>query len=141
VWIVTPLVIVAIGSMALVADLTGRFVVSPQRLRWFQWIAVAAAAGPGLAPLVGYLTGRLLASDPFILVALAFLVAFVTFAIGVLRWRPEPGAVFLRRAGYVGLLLLAAIPSLLILLAPAVWLSGIGLARAREVAGPGGGQV
>ena len=126
-------VIAAIGAVALVADLTGRFFVSPPRLRWFQWIAIAAAAGPGLAPLIGYLTGRFEAGEPFIVIALAYAIAFVVFAIGVLRWRPEPGSTLLRRAGYLGLLLLAAIPNMsLVVLVPGVWLAGLGLARERR---------
>lgn len=117
-----------VGLLLLLADLTGRLRVSPKRVRWWRWIAVAAAAGPGLAPLL-WCSIYHACGGPFPLIQSAYLVAFGAFAVGALvPYRPE--SVVLRRAGYVGLLLLAALPSwVLLVLTPFVALAGIGLAR------------
>ena len=112
-----------IGLTLLVADVTGRLVVSPVRLRWWRWIGLAAAAGPGFAPLLYGVTG----------VGIADLVCFATMAIGVVGKFPPEGGARLRRIGYAGLLLIGAIPSwALIFLTPFVALAGLALARAPQ---------
>jgi hypothetical protein len=122
-------VFLVVGIFLLYADLTGRLTVSQRRVRWWRWIGVAAAAGPGLAPLLGALTGRLTVAWPFYLIAIGYLLAFGAFALGALLPN-RPGSLLLRRSGYAALLLLAALPSwALLLLTPFVAIAGVGLAR------------
>lgn len=119
-----------LGAALLLADMSGRLLVNARRLRLFQWIGIAAASGPGLGPLIAWLTGRLEASWPFPLIAFTYAAAFVVFAIGILRLVPEPRSTWLRRGGYLVILLVAALPSwVLLYLAPLVALAGVGLAR------------
>jgi hypothetical protein len=110
-----------VGLLLLVADLSGRLVVPRERVRWWRWIGLAAAAGPGIAPLLYGATG----------VGVADLVCFATMALGVLGLAPAAVATMLRRGGYVGLLVIGALPSwALISVTPFVALAGIALARA-----------
>lgn len=120
----------AIGVAFLVQDLRGRFTASPDRVRWGAWIGIAAAAGPGLAPLLAWLTGLLDVTWPYPLVALGDLLFLLVFTAGVLGHAGDHASVPLRRAGYLGLLALGALPSfVLLLLAPFVALAGVALAR------------
>jgi hypothetical protein len=122
--------LVAVGVVLLLSDLAGRLTVEPHRARVVRWIAIAAAAGPGLAPLLAWLTGRLEASWPFPVIAVGYALAFVAFGAGVLGLPNAAVATKLRRAGYLSMLALAALPSMvLLLLTPLVALAGIGLAR------------
>ncbi|HKY89102.1 MAG TPA: hypothetical protein VJ141_03915, partial [Candidatus Limnocylindrales bacterium] len=65
--------------------------------------------------------------------ASGYFLAFLVFAAGVVDWRDRRRAsIWLRRAGYLGLLALAAIPSwVLLVLTPLVFVAGAGLVRAR----------
>lgn len=117
-----------VGLGLLAADLAGVLRVSARRLRWWRWIGLAAAAGPGLAPALAAATGRLVWSWPFPLIAFGYGLAFAVFALGILLPQVGPGRL-LRRSGYIGLLLLAALPSwVLIVLTPLVAIAGVGLA-------------
>ncbi len=112
-----------IGLLLLVADLSGRLLVSQERVRWWRWIGLAAAAGPGVAPLVYGAT----------VVGVADLACFAAMAAGVLGLAPPTVAPWFRRIGYGGLLVIGALPSwALISLTPFVALAGLALARARE---------
>ena len=120
----------AIGVVLLVEDLCGRLTASPERVRWWRRIGIAAAAGPGLAPLLAWLTGRLEVSWPYPLIALGYLLFFLVFAAGALGLAGEHASPPLRRGGYLGLVVLAALPSwVLLALTPLVALAGIALAR------------
>jgi hypothetical protein len=120
----------AVGVVLLVEDVRGRFTASPERVRWWARIGIAAAAGPGLAPLLAWLTGRLEVTWPYPLIALGYLFSFLVFAVGVLGLAGDNASAPLRRAGYLGLLALAALPSfVLLVLTPLVALAGVGLAR------------
>jgi MFS family permease len=82
------------GVVLLVEDLRGRFTPSPERVRWWGRIGIAAAAGPGLAPLLAWLTGRLEVTWPYPLIAFGYLVFFLVFVAGFWAW---PVTVPLRR--------------------------------------------
>ena len=128
-----PYLFVAIGLAILVQDLRGRFRVPRRRLRLFQWVGIAAAAGPTLAPPIAWAIGRLQASWPFGLVALVDVLAFALFAVGVLRRASPERSTLLRRVGYILILLVAALPSwVLIIFAPFVALAAAGLAQPRD---------
>lgn len=122
-----------LGLVLLGLDVADRLRVAPERARWWRWIGIAAAAGPGLAPLLAWLTGQLSVSWPFPLIALAYLAFFAAFAVGALGWLGVSVSLWLRRAGYLGLLILAALPSwVLLLLTPLVAIAGLGLSRPRS---------
>ena len=111
------------GLALLAADLSGRLVVSRARVRWWRWIGLVAAAGPGIAPLLHGATG----------VGIADLACFATLATGVLETSSPRRSAFLRRVGYVGLLVIGALPSwALIFLTPFVALAGMALARSQD---------
>ena len=120
-----------LGAALLVADLAGRLVVAAPRLRLWQWVGIAAASAPGIAPLLAWQTGRL--GDviwPFPLIAFTYAGAFVVFVVGVLRLAPPAASSRLRRAAYLVILLVAALPSwVLLFLAPFVALAGAGLVQ------------
>ena len=110
-----------IGLLLLVADLSGRLIVSRERLLWWRWIGLAAAAGPGVAPLLYGAT----------VVGVADLAFFAAIAAGVLGLAPATAARWLVRIGYLGLLIIGALPSwALIFLTPFVALAGLALAQA-----------
>jgi hypothetical protein len=120
----------AVGLALLVQDLRGRFAASPDRVRWWRRIGIVAAAGPGLGPCLAGLTGRLEVTWPFPLIAIGYLIAFLIFTTGVLELAGDRASARLRRVGYVGLLVLGALPSwVLLVLAPAVLVAGVALAR------------
>ncbi len=132
-----PYLFVLAGMWLLYLDLRGSLVVPRKRLMWWRWIGIAAAAGPGLAPMLGWAAGTLVTSGwwPFGVVATAYLVSFGIFALGAVDLSDGPRSVKLRRLGYAGLLLLSLLPSwVLVILAPAVALAGIGLVRAKREA-------
>jgi hypothetical protein len=121
-------VCLVLGAVLLVADLAGRFTGPPERVRLWRAIGVLAAAGPGLGPMLGWLTGRLSVSWPYPLVAAAYFAAFVILATGVMGWRGRSASARLRRVGYLGLLVLGALPSwVLLFLAPAIAVAGVSL--------------
>lgn len=124
-----------LGAVLLVADIAGRLHGPPERIRWWRAIGLLAAAGPGLAPMLGWLTGGLSVSWPFPLIAAAYFAAFALLTAGVLGVRGQSGSAGLRRVGYLGLLVLGAIPSwVLLFLAPAILLAGVSLIEPRQVA-------
>ena len=119
-----------IGLGLLILDVTGRLVVAPERARWWRWVGLAAAAGPGLGPLIAWITGQLIVSWPFPLIAFGYVSLFLAFATGALDLAGTRTSVGLRRVAYAGLLLLAALPSfVLLMLTPLVALPGLGLTR------------
>lgn len=86
-----------------------------------------APASPLLAWLVGSLGP---VSWPYPLIAFTYLALFLAFAVGGLGWLGANVSLWLRRAGYLGLLLLAALPSwVLLFLTPLVAIAGLGLGR------------
>jgi len=121
------------GAALLVLDVTGHLGVPPGRVWPWRRVALVAAGGPGLAPLLVWLTDRLGVGWPYPAVASGYFLAFLIFAAGVVDWRDRRRAsIWLRRAGYLGLLALAAIPSwVLLVLTPLVFVAGAGLVRAR----------
>jgi hypothetical protein len=113
----------SIGLLLLVADLAGWLVVSRDRARWWRWTGLAAAAGPGLAPLM----------YGAVAVGVVDFTCFAVMALGVLGLAPAAIAPWLRRAGYLGLLIVGALPSwALIFLTPFVALAGLALVQPRE---------
>ena len=110
-----------IGLLLLVADLVGWLVVSRDRARWWRWTGLAAAAGPGLAPLM----------YGAVAVGVVDFTCFTVMALGALG-APAAIAPWLRRAGYLGLLVVGALPSwALIFLTPFVALAGLALVQPR----------
>lgn len=121
-----------LGLGLLLLDLTDRLRVAAERARWWRWIGIAGAAGPGLAPLIAAVTGRLVVTWPFPLIASTYLVLFVAFALGAFEWLGPRLSTWLRRGAYLGLLLLAALPSwVLLFLTPMVAVAGLGLSRSQ----------
>lgn len=121
-----------LGAALLVADLRGSFTVRADQVRAWHAIGVAAAAAPGLGPLLGWMTGSLGASWPFPLIAGACVLAFALLAVGLGPWLARGRSRLVRRAGYVGLLVLGALPSFVLLLfAPAILLAGAALVAPR----------
>ncbi len=128
------------GAVLLVLDVTGHLGAPPGRVWPWRRVGLVAAGGPGLAPLLLWITDRLAVSWPYPAVAGGYFLAFLVFAAGVVDWKDRrPASIWLRRAGYLGLLALAAIPSwVLLLLSPLVFGAGAGLVRARvELEGSG----
>jgi hypothetical protein len=119
----------ALGLVLLIEDVLGRFTAPPERVRSWARIGIAAAAVAGLAPLLIWLTSPFGVGWPFPLVAFGYLLLFLVFSAGVLGMAGDLASQPLRRAGYLGLLALAAIPSSLLLLTPLVALAGVALAR------------
>jgi hypothetical protein len=117
------------GAALLVLDLRGRLTVR-SRVGLWRAIGVIAAAGPGLAPILSIVTNRLGYDGlTFPLVAVAYLLAFLTFVAGVSA-RAGGASLVLRRVGYAGLLVLGAIPSFVLLLfTPLIFIAGAGLVR------------
>ena len=125
---------VLVGLALLIADVLGALRASPARARWWRIIGLVAAAGPGLAPILAWLTGRLVFEGwLFPAVSVAYLLAFVAFATGV--WERLGGAsILVRRVAYGLLLALSAIPSwILLVLTPLVAIGGLALVRPTEV--------
>jgi hypothetical protein len=123
------------GIVLLVAELRGRLTVPAGQLGRWRLLGVVAAAVPGIGPLLAWITGSLGVSWPFPLVAIAYVVAFAVLALGVAGWTSSGSSRVLRRIGYLGLLVLGALPSfVLLLLAPAILLAGATLVEPRGLA-------
>jgi hypothetical protein len=121
---------VALGFLFL--DVSGRLRVDQRRAWWWHRLGIVAAAGPGLGPIVSLVSGSLVAAWPFPMIAAAYLGLFLAYAAGVSGWPGGAAGLGLRRSAYLGLILLAALPSMvLLLLTPFVAIAGLGLARAR----------
>lgn len=120
------------GAAVLLADIRGSFTVRSDQAGAWHRVGLVAAAAPGIGPLLGWITGSLSVSWPFPLIAIGYLLAFALLAIGLGPWAGPSAARFLRRAGYIGLLVLGALPSFVLLLfAPAILLAGAALVEAR----------
>jgi hypothetical protein len=124
----------AIGLVLLAADLGGRFRVSSDRLRELARIGLVGAAVVGVTPLL-LLLGQTLppgaglgASWPLAAFVLGYLALALAFGVGVLG-RAGDRSAQIRRAAYLGLLMIAAVPSSLLLLTPFITLAGLALAR------------
>jgi hypothetical protein len=119
------------GAALLVLDLRGRLTVR-SRVGLWRAIGVIAAAGPGLAPITYAITERQgYVGLTFPLVAVAYLIAFLMFAIGAMDWHDRRRfSTPVRRTGYALLVVLAALPSFVLLFLSAfVLLAGAGLVR------------
>jgi hypothetical protein len=120
---------IAGGAVLLALDIAGRLTVR-SRVGLWRAIGVIAAAGPGIAPILSIVTNRLTYEGlTFPAVAVAYLAAFLLFVAGV-SGRAGDTSLLLRRVGYVGLLVLGAIPSwVLLVLTPLIFIAGAGLVR------------
>jgi hypothetical protein len=128
-------IFVAAGLALAVEDVRGHLTASPERAGARKIIGVVSAASAGLAPIALWQTGWLQVSWPYPIVALASAAFFLIFAIGVSGVAGAAYSPPLRRAGYIGLLAVAAVPSSgLVLLAPLVAIAGMALTRPTESA-------
>jgi hypothetical protein len=131
-----------LGGVALLyLDVAGRLTVG-SRVGLWRSVGVAAAAGPGLAPIIYAIrepTGY--SGVIFPAISVAYLVAFLAFAIGAMDWYDRRSiSVPLRRAGYAVLLALSAIPSfVLLILTVFVFVAGTGLLRLASTTAHEGG--
>lgn len=123
-----------LGAASLfVLELAGRFGAPAERVPRWRSVGVIGAAGAGLIPILLWLRDPSGVGWPYPLVAATYVAAFVVFAAGVIDWQDRrPASLWLRRVGFLGLLAVAALPSMvLLLLTPLVLLAGSGLVRAR----------
>ncbi len=122
-----------IGTWLLVRDIAGRSRASTALMRLRRRVAVVAAAGPGIAPIIYFSTGSSGAAAALSTLGLGYLLFYILFALGLLELMPPDAARFARRAGYAGLLLLGALPSWAFLsLTPFTGLAGVGLVEPNE---------
>lgn len=121
----------AVAVTLVLMDATGQMRFDARRARRLRVVGLVAAAGPGLAPALALVTGRLDVGWPFPLIAVAYLGLFVAYVAAVAGWLSAGGGgAGLRRTIYTGLILLAALPSMVLLvLAPFVAIAGCALAR------------
>jgi hypothetical protein len=117
-----------IGAWLLYRDVAGQAHARSPTVRFRRRVALVAAAGPGIAPIIYFGTGANGGAPSLSLIGLAYLLAYLIFAIGLLDLIPTLPARHARRAGYAGLLLLGALPSWgLLYLTPFTGVAGIGL--------------
>jgi hypothetical protein len=117
-----------IGAFMLVRDIAGRSLASRASTRLRRRVALVAAAGPGIAPIIYFGTGSNGAAAALSVLGVGYLLFYVLFGLGVLELIPSPAARFARRAGYAGLLVLGALPSWgLLYLAPFTGVASMGL--------------
>jgi len=117
-----------IGALLLVRDVVGRSRASHPVVRLRRRVAVVAAAGPGIAPIIYFGAGLNGVAGAFTVIGVGYLISYLVFALGLLDLIPPDAARFARRAGYAGLLLLGALPSWgLLYLTPFIGLAGVGL--------------
>lgn len=131
----------AVAVTLVLMDATGQMRFRRPTARRLRQIGIIAAAGPGLAPALALATGRLEVGWPFPLIAMAYLGLFVAYAAAVAGWlSASGGGSGLRRTIYTALILLAALPSaVLLILTPFVAVAGCALARPlADEAGPAG---
>ena len=130
--IFVPYAFVVIGALLLLADLTGRLTASAQRVRLWRAFGLIAAALAGLGPIVVLFT--LAWAWPSPLIVGAYVLLYVAFVAGTLGAAGRFSTA-LQRLGYAGFLAIVSIPSWVLLgLAPAIALAGIGLVRERSTA-------
>ena len=129
----------AVAVTLVLMDATGQMRFRARTARRLRIIGVVAAAGPGLAPALALASGQLEVGWPFPLIAMAYLGLFIAYAAAVAGWLSAGGGAGLRRTVYTGLILLAALPSMvLLILTPFVAIAGCGLARPLvDDSGPG----
>lgn len=126
---------VIIGAVLLTVSVQGRLTVPAEQVSRWRVLGLVAAAGPGLAPFLAWLTGSLGASWPFPIIAIGYVLAFAILAIGVQGWLGDGASRSLRRVGYLALLVLGALPSwVLLVLTPATLLAGASLVEPRAAA-------
>lgn len=124
-----------LGAGLLLASGTGRLTADPGRVRGLRALGLVAASGPGLGPLVLWVANPTAVVWPYPVIAIAYVAMFVMLAVGVLSPLADAPRTRLRRVGYVGMLLLGALPSfVLLLLAPAILLAGLTLIEPRATA-------
>lgn len=117
-----------IGAFLLVRDIEGRSLASRASTRLRRRVAVVAAAGPGIAPIIYFGTGGNGVAAALSVIGLAYLLFYIVFALGLLELMPSDAARFARRAGYAGLLVLGALPSWgLLFLTPFTGVASVGL--------------
>jgi len=96
-------------------------------------VALVAAAGPGIAPIIYFGTGSNGAAAALSTLGLGYLLFYILFALGLLQLMPSDAARFARRAGYAGLLVLGALPSWgFLALTPFTGVAGVGLVERKE---------
>jgi hypothetical protein len=124
----------AIGLVLLAADLGGRFRVPPTDFASWRRSASVGAAVVGVTPLL-LLLGQTLppgaglgASWPLAAFVLGYLALALAFGVGLLG-RAGDRSAQIRRAAYLGHLMIAVAPSSLLLLTPFITLAGLALAR------------
>ena len=117
-----------VGALLLFRDMAGRSGATQMAVRFRRRVALVAAAGPGIAPIVYFGTGSNGGAPSLNPIAVGYLVAYLVFGLGLLELMPPEAARFARRTGYAGLLLLGALPSWgLLMLTPFIGLAGVGL--------------
>jgi hypothetical protein len=122
-----------VGAWLLYRDIAGRSHAPPATVRFRRRVALVAAAGPGIAPIIYFGTGSNGGAPSISLIGVAYLVLYLIFALGLLDLIPSRPARHARRTGYAGLLLLGALPSWgLLYLALFTAVAGIGLVEAME---------
>ena len=119
-----------IGAWLLVRDITGRSLASHASTRLRRRVAVIAAAGPGIAPVIYFGTGSNGGAPALSVLGVGYLLFYILFALGLLELMPSDAARFARRAGYAGLLVLGALPSWgLLYLTPCTAVAAAGLVQ------------
>ena len=117
-----------VGAWLLYRDVAGRSHAPRATLRLRRRVALVAAAGPGIAPIIYFGTGGNGGSPSLSLIGLAYLLLCLIFALGLLDLVPSRPARNARRTAYAGLLLLGTLPSWgLLSLTLFTGLAGIGL--------------
>jgi hypothetical protein len=127
---------VLVGLALLVGDVLGLLRASTARTRWWRIIGLVAAAGPGLAPIIAWLTGRL-ASEGWVFPAVSagYLLSYLLWVAGV-AGRLGAASVLARRTAYAVILALASIPSwVLLVLTPLVAIAGLALVQPTDPPG------
>lgn len=120
-----------LGLVFLGVDLTGRFNTSIHAARALRVLGVVAVTVPAVVPLMA-VYGRwwMWSGLTFPVIAHAYTALAVLYLVGLFVGRAALGRL-LARCAYVGLLVLAAIPSFILLpiAGPTVGLAGLALAR------------
>lgn len=120
----------ALGLALLALDIAGRLTAATRGLLVRKGVGIAAAVITGLTPLLLWKTGRIEVGPVFPFFAYAYVTALVVYLIGLLV-RPDTAVSrWVSRIGYLLLLLLASLPSfVLIVLAAPASLAAFGLTR------------
>ena len=123
-----------VGAWLLYRDIAGRSHARGARVRLRRRVALVAAAGPGIAPIIYFGTGANGGAPSLSLIGVVYLLAYLIFALGLLDLVPSRPARHARRTGYAGLLLLGALPSWgLLYVTIFTGVAGIGLVEPLEV--------